>query len=96
MDSFKTVNKLPHNVEATILDILQTSSVGDFNSVFKTRQDNQLLGLSVQQNPVEQILVLAELLHTRLLTKGAWKGVGKTGKSLVHGQGWQKGQLGIA
>jgi hypothetical protein len=81
MDRLKTVNKVPHDVEATILDILQTSSVDDFNSVFKTLQDNRFLGLSVQQKTVEQILVLAELLYTRLLTKGVWKGVGSAGKS---------------
>ncbi len=91
MDSFKTVNKLPHNVDATILDILQTSSVEDFNSVFKTRQDNQLLGLSVKHKPVEQILVLAKLLYTRLLAKGVWKGViGKAGKSLFMGKDGEK------
>ncbi len=48
MDRLKTVNKVPHDVEATILDVLQTTSVKDFNSVFKTLQDNRFLGLGVQ------------------------------------------------
>jgi hypothetical protein len=91
MDRLKTVNKVPHHVEATILDILQTSSLEDFNSVLKTLQDNRFLGLSIQQKIMEQILVLAKLLYTRLLAKGVWKGViGKAGKSLFMGKDGEK------
>jgi hypothetical protein len=72
MDRLKPVNKVPYNVEGTILNVLQSISVKDFNSVFKRLQDNQFLGLSVQQKIMEKILVL--LPYTRLLTKGVWKG----------------------
>jgi hypothetical protein len=64
----KVVNKVPHDVESTVLEIMQTTSVDDFNSVLKTLEANLFLGLrSDKQKFVEEMLILAEVLYTRLL-----------------------------
>jgi hypothetical protein len=83
----KSVNQVPHDVETTLLDILQTSSVEDFNTVFKTLSDSKFLGISLAKT-AEEILILAERLYTRLLSKGSWTGVGRVGKStfIANGQ----------
>jgi hypothetical protein len=65
------MNKVPHNVEMTIFDVLQTSSVDDFNSVFRTLADTLFLGIFINKN-----IVLAEQQYMKLLTKGVWTGVG--------------------
>jgi hypothetical protein len=36
IEGLKVVDKVPHDVELTVLEIMQTTSVDDFNSMFKT------------------------------------------------------------
>jgi hypothetical protein len=82
----KSVNQVPHDVETTLLDILQTSSVEDFNTVFKTLSDSKFLGIALAKT-ADEILILAERLYTRLLSKGVWTGVGRVGKSTFIADG---------
>jgi hypothetical protein len=75
-------------VETTLLDILQTSSVEDFNTVFKTLSDSKFFGIALAKT-ADEILILAERLYTRLLSKGSWTGVGRVGKSTFIADGKQ-------
>jgi hypothetical protein len=86
LDRLKAVKQVPHDVQSTILEILQTSSVDDFNGVFKTLSDSKFLGISIAKM-TDEILILAERLYTKLLSKNVWTGVGRVGKSTFLADG---------
>ena len=80
VERLDVVNKIPHDIENTILKILQTSSVDKFNKTFETLEESRFLGL-VPKKEIEDILILAELRYTSILSDEGWSGLGRVGKS---------------
>ncbi len=84
LDRLRSIRKCPDDIDKTILTIMQTSSVDDFNDVFRTLSHNNLLDVGVKKTP-EEILGLAERVYKLHLDpenpSGPWKGAGRVGKS---------------
>jgi uncharacterized membrane protein YgcG len=80
VERLEIVNKVPHDVETTVLKILQTSSVDKFNSTFATLEESRFLGM-VTNKTVDDILILAELKYTSVMSDDGWTGHGRVGKS---------------
>ena len=82
-DKLLSIGKVPDDIDNTILRIMQTSSVDEFNDVFKTLSHNNLLDLGARKTPPE-ILDLAEKIykiHLEPESPSPWKGAGRVGKS---------------
>lgn len=82
-DKLLSIGKVPDDIDNTILRIMQTSSVDEFNDVFKTLSHNNLLDLGIKKTPSE-ILDLAEKIykiHLEPESPSPWKGAGRVGKS---------------
>ena len=84
-DKLESIGKTPDDVDITILKIMQTSSVDDYNDVFKGLYHFNLLGLGTKKTPSE-ILDVAESvykMHLEPETLSPWKGAGCVGKSTL-------------
>jgi hypothetical protein len=76
------VNKIPHDIENMILEILlKTSSVEKVNKAFETLEESRFLGL-VPKKEIEDIIILAELRYTSILSDKGWSYLGRIGKSI--------------
>jgi hypothetical protein len=80
LERLEIVGKVPHDVDTTVMRILQTSSVDKFNSTFSTLEQSRFLGVMIATT-VEQMLILAEKLYTSILSDEGWTGFGRVGKS---------------
>jgi hypothetical protein len=80
IERLEIVGKVPHDVDTTVMRILQTSSVDKFNSTFSTLEQSRFLGVMVATT-VEQMLILAEKLYTSIISDEGWTGFGRVGKS---------------
>jgi hypothetical protein len=80
IERLEIVGKVPHDVDTTVMRILQTSSVDKFNSTFSTLEQSRFLGVMIATT-VEQMLILAEKLYTSIIADEGWTGFGRVGKS---------------
>jgi hypothetical protein len=80
IERLEIVGKVPHDVDTTVMRILQTSSVEKFNSTFSMLEQSRFLGVMIATT-VEEMLILAEKLYTSIIADEGWTGFGRVGKS---------------
>ena len=82
LDRLKVVNKTPVDVIDKVLDIFQTSSVKDFNTVFKTLKLNIRLKISTGYT-LEYIFQTAEAFYREMQETHKWIGLGNDSSIFV-------------
>ena len=82
LDRLKVVNKTPVDVVDKVLDIFQTSSVKDFNTVFKTLKLNVRLKISTGYT-LEYIFQTAETFYREMQETHKWIGLGNDSSVFV-------------
>jgi len=82
LDRLKVVNKTPVDVIDKVLDIFQTSSVKDFNTVFKTLKLNVRLKITSGYT-LEYIFQTAETFYREMQETHQWIGLGNDSSVFV-------------
>jgi hypothetical protein len=83
LNKLESIGRVPTDIDITVLNIMQTSSLDAFNSFFMTIMHYNDSNLGVSKT-VDEILTLAETQYKRHLEPGhthPWKGTGRVGKS---------------
>jgi hypothetical protein len=89
INRLKNIGKLPQEMATTLLTIMKTSSVSEFNKVFaaievqKTLDDlNQSSSMYIKsfKYTAEEVIAVAEAQYLKLFEKGHWTG------ATTHGQ----------
>jgi hypothetical protein len=83
VNKLQSIGRVPPDIDLTVLKIMQTSSLDEFNSFFIAIMHFNDANLGVRKT-VDEILELAETMYKRHLEPGnphPWKGTGRVGKS---------------
>jgi hypothetical protein len=83
VNKLQSIGRVPTDIDLTVLKIMQTSSLDEFNSFFTAIMHYNDANLGVKKT-VDEILELAETMYKRHLEPGnphPWKGTGRVGKS---------------
>jgi len=84
----QNVNKLPHDIVAQVCDIMQTSSVEEFNKYFEMAKI--AIHLQMKTFTVEELLATAQATYQELYNKGVWTNGGNN--SAFNARGKQQGE----
>jgi len=85
----RNLNKLPQDVLKQLIRIFQTSSVPNFNGLFKTVESNMRMGYA--NVDIESILQLAEDTYTELVSCKEWHSSSGSDSLFVARGGQKKG-----
>lgn len=93
------IQKLPADIVSILIDIFQTSSVPDFNSIFKMVESQRLISQAASTTGAigpgaaltyDQILNMASTTYRALVEKDAWSGADTKGESIFKATGGKK------
>jgi hypothetical protein len=103
INRLKNIGKLPQEMATTLLTIMKTSSVSEFNKVFaaievqKTLDDlNQSSSMYIKsfKYTAEEVIAVAEAQYLKLFEKGHWTGATTHGQdSTFPAQNWLNAKL---
>ena len=74
---------VPEDIMENLIDVFQTTSISDFNNIFKVLKINMKLDASAEKPDPEEIMKVAKMNYQEMKEGWLWTGVNNQGSTFM-------------